>query len=106
MLSSSIFFRYFFCLKKEGGAGGSKIAGGVYLNLRDGMKTRYLHVPLNTLMRGWYKKWFYVMQEAEPLTACDVAHVPETQEAWLERPNSSEMEQVKELLGLIDKATL
>ena len=34
-------FRYLFCLRKKGVVGGSKIAGGVYLNLRDGMKNRY-----------------------------------------------------------------
>jgi len=31
-------FRYLFCLRKKGAVGGSKIVGGVYLNLRDGMK--------------------------------------------------------------------
>ena len=30
-------FRHLLCLRKKG-SGGSKIAGGVYLNLRDGMK--------------------------------------------------------------------
>jgi hypothetical protein len=31
-------FCYLFCLRKKGAVGGSKIAGGVYLNLSDGMK--------------------------------------------------------------------
>jgi len=39
------FFWYLFCLKKKGVVGGSKIAGGVYHNLRDGMKNRYLSYP-------------------------------------------------------------
>jgi hypothetical protein len=51
---------HFFCLKKKGGAGGSKIAGGAYLNLQDGMKAKYLNVLLSSSMRDWYKKWFYV----------------------------------------------
>ena len=38
-------FRYLFCLRKKGVVGGSKIAAGVYLNLRDGMKNRYLSCP-------------------------------------------------------------
>jgi hypothetical protein len=53
--------------------GGSKIAGGVYLNLYDGMKVEYLNVPLSSSTRDWYKKWFYVQQEQEPFVACDVA---------------------------------
>jgi hypothetical protein len=53
-------WRHFFCLKKKEGAGGSKIARGVYLNLHDGMKAEYLNVPLSSSTRDWYKKWFYV----------------------------------------------
>ena len=33
-------FRHLFCLRKKG-SGGSKIAGGAYLNLRDDMKAQY-----------------------------------------------------------------
>jgi hypothetical protein len=53
-------WRHFFCLKKKGGAVGSKIAGGAYLNLHDGMKAEYLNVPLSSSTRDWYKKWLYV----------------------------------------------
>jgi hypothetical protein len=38
-------FCYLFCLRKKGSQGGSKIAGGVYLTLRDGMKQEYLNCP-------------------------------------------------------------
>jgi len=38
-------FHYLFYLSKKGAVGGSKIAGGVYLNLRDRMKNRYLSCP-------------------------------------------------------------
>jgi hypothetical protein len=54
---------HFFCLKKKGGAGGSKIARGAYLYLHDGMKVEYLNVPLSSSTSDWYKKWFYVQQE-------------------------------------------
>jgi hypothetical protein len=49
--------------KKERGIWGSKIARAAYLLLRDHMKVHYLNVPLNTSMRDWYRKWFYVQQE-------------------------------------------
>jgi hypothetical protein len=38
-------FRYLFCLRKKGSQGGSKIAGRVYLTLRDGIKQEYLNCP-------------------------------------------------------------
>jgi hypothetical protein len=44
------------------------------------MKAHYLNVPLNTLMRDWYRKWFYMQQEQEPLTAIDINQIPEQQE--------------------------
>ena len=44
-------FRHLFWLKKKGG-GGSKVVGGVYLQLRDGMVGEYLTVPLNTSLKG------------------------------------------------------
>jgi hypothetical protein len=48
-------WQHFFCLKKKGGAGGSKVARGAYLNLHDGMKVEYLNVPLSSSTRNWYK---------------------------------------------------
>ena len=47
-------FRHLFWLKK--GGGGSKVVGGVYLQLRDGMAGKYLTVPL----KGWNARWFYM----------------------------------------------
>jgi hypothetical protein len=52
-----------FLYQEEGGVGGSKIAGGAYLLLRDGMKAAYPNVPLSSSTRDWYKKWFYVQRE-------------------------------------------
>ena len=52
-------FRHLFWLKKKGG-GGSKVVGGVYLQLRDGMASEYINVPLNTSLKGWNSKWFYM----------------------------------------------
>lgn len=54
-------FRHFYQLKLKGkNLGGSPIAGGVYIVLRDGMKGKYIDVPLNSSKRDWYKKWFYM----------------------------------------------
>ena len=44
-------FRHLFWLKKKGG-GGSKVIGGVYLQLRDGMANEYINVPLSTSLKG------------------------------------------------------
>jgi hypothetical protein len=82
---------HFICLKKQGGAGGSKIAGGAYLNLQDGIKAKYLNIPLSSSIRDWYKKWFYVQQKHEPFVACDITQIPEQQESWSGRPSSAKM---------------
>ena len=38
------------------------MVGGVYLQLRDGMASEYINVPLNTSLKGWNARWFYVKQ--------------------------------------------
>ena len=73
---------------------------GVYLQLRDGMASEYINVPLNTSLKGWNAKWFY-MKQSHPAIRCDVDHIPESQRNWSEKPSSAEMEQVRELLDLI-----
>ena len=52
-------FRHLFWLKKKGGSG-SKVVGGVYLQLWDGMAYEYINVPLNTSLKGWNARWFYM----------------------------------------------
>ena len=76
------------------------MVGGVYLHLRDGMAGEYITVPLNTSLKGWNARWFY-MKQSHPAIRCDADHIPESQKSWSERPNSANMEQVRELLGLI-----
>ena len=44
-------FRHLFWLKKKGGSG-SKVVGSVYLQIRDGMASDYISVPLNTSLKG------------------------------------------------------
>jgi len=75
-------FLYLFCLRKKGAVGGSKIAGGVFLNLRDGMINHYLRCPWNTSLSEWYKKWFYVQEEPNSATFCDVGYVREKRVSW------------------------
>jgi len=86
-------------LKKKGG-GGSKVVGGVYLQLQDGMASEYINVPLNTSLKGWNSRWFY-MKQSHLAIRCDVHHIPKNQKSWSKKPNSADMEQVRELLDLI-----
>ena len=41
------------------------------------------------------------MKQSHPAIRCDVHHIPESQKSWLEKPNSTDIEQVRELLYLI-----
>ena len=51
-------------------------------------------------MKGWNARWFYIKQ-SHSIIQCDVHHIPESHNSWSERPNSTDMEQVMELLNLI-----
>jgi len=93
-------FRHLFWLKKKGG-GGLKVVGGVYLQLYDRMAGEYITVPMNTSLKGWNDRWFY-MKQSHPVIRCYVNHVSENHRSWLERPSSVDMEQVRELLSLIN----
>ena len=76
------------------------MVGGVYLQLCDGMAGEYLTVPLNTSVKGWNTRWFY-MKQSHPAIRCDTDHILESQRSWSETPSSADMEQVRELLALI-----
>ena len=41
------------------------------------------------------------MKQSHPAIRCDADHIPESQKSWSEMPSSTDMEQVRELLGLI-----
>ena len=86
-------------MKKKGGDG-SKVVGGVYLQLQDGMVNEYINVLMSTSLKGWNSKWFY-MKQSHPTICYDIHHIPENQMSWLEKPNSADMELVMELLDLI-----
>jgi hypothetical protein len=86
-------------LRKKGSQGGSKIAGGVYLTLQDGMKQEYLNYPWNTSLGDWYKKWFYIRKEPDNATFCDVRYILDKRVAWNERPKLAG--QVEELMALL-----
>ena len=64
------------------------------------MANEYINVPLNTSLKGWNSKWFY-MKQSHPAIHYDIHHIPENQKNWLEKSNSVDMEQVRELLDLI-----
>jgi hypothetical protein len=88
-----------FCLRKKGSKGGSQITGGVYLTLRDGMKSEYLSCPWNTSLGDWCKKWFYIREESNTATLCDVGYIPEKRVSWNEKPKYAG--QVRELMELL-----
>ena len=64
------------------------------------MASEYITVPLNTLLKGWNSRWFY-MKQSHPTICCDIDHIPKSQKSWSEKPSSANMEQVRELLDLI-----
>jgi len=97
-------FYYLFCLTKKEAVGGSKIAGGVYLNLPDGMKNCYLTSPWNTYLTEWYKRRFYVREESGSAMFCDVGYVPGKRISWTDCPEYTS--QVSELMSLIDWSCL
>ena len=64
------------------------------------MASEYIIIPLNTSLKGWNARWFY-MKQSHPAICYDVDHFPESQKSWSEKPSSADMEQVRELLDLI-----
>jgi len=73
-------FCHLFWLKKKGG-GGSKVVGGIYHQLYDGMASEYIAILLNTSLKGWNARWFY-MKQSHPAIHCDVDHMSENQRSW------------------------
>ena len=69
-------FHHLFWLKKKGGDG-SKVVGSMYLQLGDGMAGEYLTVPLNTSLKGWNTRWFY-MKQIHPTICYDADHILES----------------------------
>jgi len=67
-------FRHFFCLKARGGSR-SRIVGHAYLQLWDGMVGQYIATPLNTNVKYWAQRWFY-MPQGEHHVACDIDQIP------------------------------
>lgn len=83
-------FRYFFCLKPFKGSGGPKVVCGVYRQLRDGMMSKYISVPLNSLLKEWNSRWFY-NRDIESYMPCDIDHYPMATKNWLAKPSHNDM---------------
>ena len=73
------------------------MVGGVFLQPRDGMVREYIPIPLNTSLKGWNARWFYI-RNAKPSLLADIDHLAVPHPNWSARPNGSEMAQVDELL--------
>jgi hypothetical protein len=80
------YFRHLFWLKKKGGRGGSNVASGCYLNMREGIRLGYLHCPWKTTLEDWYRHWFYICEEPRQASYYDVSLVPEKTDSWKELP--------------------
>ena len=64
------------------------------------MASEYIPVSLNTSLKGWNARWFY-MKQTDSVVQCDVDQILENQRSWSEKLTSADMEQVKELLELM-----
>jgi len=64
------------------------------------MAGNYIIVPVNTLLKGWNVRWFY-MKQSHPAIRCDIDQILENQKSWSEKSTNDDMDQVKELLGMI-----
>ena len=69
ILSHFDLFRHFFYLKIRGPR--SRVVGSAYLQLWDGMASQYIAILLNTNVKYWACRWFYIRQ-VEPYVRCDV----------------------------------
>jgi hypothetical protein len=63
------------------------------------MKSEYLSCPLNTSIGDWYKQWFYIQEEPNTATLCDVGYIPEKRASWNEKPKCAG--QLRELMELL-----
>lgn len=98
-----ILFRHFYYLKKGEGSGGSQIAGGCYVVLRDGMKANWMTIGHTSNTKNWMKKWFYINQNLEGRAVpCDVTQILVYNTRWSDRPSLAEMAQVNELIAMMD----
>jgi hypothetical protein len=48
------------------------------------MKQEYLNCPWDTSLGDWYKKWFYIREEPDSATLCDVGYILNKRVAWNE----------------------
>ena len=51
------------------------------------------------MLDDWYKKWFYIHEEPNTITLCNVGFILEKKNSWSEKPEH--LEQIIELLGMI-----
>lgn len=84
---------------------GSRVVGGAYLQLLDGMVSQYITILPNMNVKHLNSRWFYIRQ-VETYVQCDVDQIPASNMRWSERPISNGMEQVRELQTLLNHKRL
>lgn len=95
-------FRWFYQLKSITASGAQRIEGGVYFGLREGKYKQYLDLRLNTSVKSWKEKWFYI-ENADDSLSEDIDTLPVLTTRWVDPPQDDKLDQVKELLGLMAK---
>ena len=55
------------------------------------MVGKYITTLLNTSLKGWNARWFY-MKQSQLAICCNADYIPESQKSWSERPSSTDME--------------
>lgn len=69
------------------------------------MANQYIDVPLNTSLKGWIAKWFFV-RNWEPSIPTDIDHYAVSNANWSARPSGEEMSHVQELKKILKKIKL
>jgi hypothetical protein len=54
------------------------------------MMSKYISVPLNSLLKEWNSRWFY-NRDIESYMPCDIDHYPMATKNWLAKPSHNDM---------------
>lgn len=79
--------------------------GAFYLTMREGMSEEYIAVPLNTSLKGWKEKWFYIgnvsVHEKMVELPEDIDAAVQPNPNWTARLDNNGMNQVEELVRIL-----
>jgi hypothetical protein len=93
-----VLWRYFFNVKITSKRTG--VVGSVMFCLRSGLKAEWIDMDLPNNTTRWRSEWFYIADQKSALPK-RIGHKPEKIPEWDLALTSREIEDVKELLGLV-----